>query len=196
MITPLFTSFTKLKLTEIKVKINESNIVEEPETIIPENIKEEAPICPNEEELRKYIRNEKITRRITHLFIHCTASQPHETVSSIQNYWRKIGWSNPGYHILLSVDGFTILMDFNSISNGVRGYNTHGVHISYIGGIEKNGKPLDTRTVMQARLIEVFLEEMLKRFPNIKVLGHNEVAAKACPSFNVKKEYPKYWTGV
>jgi N-acetylmuramoyl-L-alanine amidase len=196
MIRPILNSFHQLNLSEIKTRVKEAQIQEDADlVVIPVNVPEQAPICKNEQELRDYIRNAKITRRITHLFVHCTASQPHATVSSIQNHWRTLGWRNPGYHILLPREGFTVLMDFNGVSNGVAGFNTHGVHISYIGGINPQGRPLDTRTPMQTRLIEVFIEEMVKRFPNIKVLGHNEVAAKACPSFQVKKEYPKYWTG-
>jgi N-acetylmuramoyl-L-alanine amidase len=186
-----------LSVAQLKERIREAQISEDADLIvIAENLPEQAPVCKHEQELRDYIRAFKFTRRITHLFVHCTASQPTATVSSIQNYWRNsLGWKNPGYHILLSQEGFTVLMDFNGISNGASGYNTHGVHISYIGGINRQGKALDTRTAMQTKLIDVFIEEMTKRFPKIKVLGHNEVANKACPSFKVRDAYSKYWTG-
>jgi N-acetylmuramoyl-L-alanine amidase len=196
MIKAIFPSLQQLSLDVVKNRLKEAQTQEDADlVIIPVNVPEQAPVCKNEQELREYIRNVKITRRITHLFVHCTASQPHATVSSIQNHWKTLGWRNPGYHILLTQEGFTLLMDFNGVSNGVAGFNTHGVHISYIGGIDRNGKALDTRTTMQCRLIEVFIEEMIKRFPNIKVLGHNEVSNKACPSFKVKNEYSKFWTG-
>jgi N-acetylmuramoyl-L-alanine amidase len=199
MIIPIFPPLQQLSLNIVKNRLKEAQTAEDADfVVIPINLTEEAPICKFEQELRDYIRGAKITRKITHLFVHCTASQPHTTVSSIQNHWRTLGWKNPGYHILLTQDGFTVLLDFNGVSNGVAGFNSHGVHISYIGGIDKNGKALDTRTEMQKRLIEVFIEEMVRRFPNIKVLGHNEApnSNKACPSFLVKKEYPKYWTGI
>jgi N-acetylmuramoyl-L-alanine amidase len=171
---------------------------DEDEVIIPieEIAPEQAPICKDEQALREFVRNAKITRRITHLVVHCTATQPEATITSIQNYWRNsLGWKSPGYHIILPTNGFTSLLDFNGVSNGASGYNQIGVHISYIGGIDKLGKAKDTRTEMQTRLINAFIEEMKLRIPNIKVLGHNEIANKACPSFKVKNEYPQHWTG-
>jgi len=197
MIRGLFQQLQTLSLAQVKERIREAQTAEDSDlVIITENLSEEAPVCKHEQELRDYIRTFKFTRRITHLFVHCTATQPTATVTSIQNYWRNsLGWRNPGYHVILPQEGFTVLMDFNGICNGVAGFNTHGVHISYIGGINPQGRALDTRVEMQTRLIEVFIEEMVKRFPSIKILGHNEAANKACPSFRVKEQYPKYWTG-
>ena len=197
MITPIFQSLQNLSLNIVKNRLKEAEKSEDSDlTIIAQNLPEEIPICKIEEELRDYIRTFKFTRKITHLFVHCTATQPNTTITSIQNYWKNsLGWKNPGYHIILPKDGFTILMDFNGIANGVAGFNTHGVHISYIGGIDKSGKAKDTRTLIQTKLIGAFIEEMLKRFPSIKILGHNEVSKKACPSFKMKEQYPKYWTG-
>jgi N-acetylmuramoyl-L-alanine amidase len=170
---------------------------DEDEVELPiEKVEEDAPVCKEEEALRQFVRNARITRRITHLVVHCTATQPTATITAIQRYWRETkGWKSPGYHIILPQEGFTSLLDFNGISNGASGYNQIGVHISYIGGIDKNGKALDTRTATQTRLINAFIEEMKLRIPNIKIIGHNEIANKACPSFRVKDSYPQHWTG-
>ena len=198
MIKALFPSLKELSLQIAKERIREAQIAEDADfVVINEKEPEMAPICKIEEELRQYLRTCVISRKITHLFIHCTATQQTATVSSIQNYWRNVlGWKNPGYNIMLPKEGFTVLADFNTICNGVRGYNSHGIHISYIGGIDSNGKPIDNRTVSQKRLIEIFVEEMVERFPDIKVVGHNEASKKACPCFKVENEYPEYWTGI
>ncbi len=157
---------------------------------------EEHPISESEQELRAYIQASHITRRITHAVVHCAATQPTASVSSILNYWKNVlKWKNPGYHILIGQKGFTVLANFNEVTNGAVGYNGNGVHISYIGGIDKAGKPLDTRNDLQKRLIQVCLEELKKKIPTLRVIGHNEVAAKACPSFKVKDAYPQFWTG-
>ena len=164
--------------------------------ILPENPTEKAPICTDEWQLRYYIRTAKIKRKITHLFVHCTATYQNATVTGILNYWKNNkGWKNVGYHVLLPKKGFTTIADFDQITNGVKGYNYRSVHISYIGGIDDNRKPFDNRTDEQKRLINAFIEEMVNRFPNIKVLGHNEASNKACPCFHVKDEYPNYYTG-
>lgn len=151
----------------------------------------------NLERLREYVKNAKIDRNVKYAFVHCTANQNGAKVESIKKYWKeKLGWKSPGYHIILTDDNFEVLADFNSISNGASGYNSNGVHISYIGGIDKNGKAKDTRTEFQKEAIRVFLEEITAKIKGIKVLGHNEVANKACPSFKVKDEYPDLWTGL
>lgn len=154
------------------------------------------PISIDENELRQYIRNAEIKRKITSLTIHCTASHQTATISGILAMWKRKGWKNVGYHIILPLTGFSVLADFNNVTNGAIGYNQNGVHISYIGGIDENIKAIDNRTDSQKRLIDVFIVEMVKRFPKIKVIGHNEVANKSCPSFKVKNEYPEHWTGI
>lgn len=196
MIKPLYFNPIEVNRAYLRRVISESREQEDADLNVVEEVQELAPVCKIEEELREYIRNAIISRRITHLFVHTTATRQNATVTAIKNYWKNtMGWRNPGYHIILPTEGFTVIADFNTVCNGVKGFNTHGVHISYIGGIDSNGRATDNRTESQARLIEVFIEEMVKRFPGIKVLGHNEVSSKSCPSFKVKDEYSKYWTG-
>lgn len=197
MIRPIFDTLFRTRFEKIRKALIEAREAEDADImIIDEELEEDIPVCHVEEELREYIRTANITRKITHLFVHTTATRQNATVTAIQNYWRnRLGWRNPGYHIILPKEGFTVLADFNTVSNGARGYNAHGVHISYIGGIDHNTRPIDNRTEEQSRLIRVFIEEMVKRFPDIKVIGHNEVSNKACPCFQVKDEYPDFWTG-
>ena len=182
--------------SELKEALREANSNEDEDFLEVPFSREICPIGKDEQELRDYIRNAKITRKITSLTVHCTASHQTATVGAILNIWKRKGWRNPGYHVLLPVEGFSVLADFNMISNGAIGYNTNGVHVSYIGGVTREIKPIDNRTASQKRLIDVFISEFVKRYPNIKVIGHNEVARKACPCFKVKNEYPEYWTGI
>lgn len=150
-----------------------------------------------EDELRCYIRNFKLTRKVGYIVQHCTATQPHATVTSILNYWKNVNkWKNVGYHILLTPSGFVVLSNLNNVTNGALGYNSNGIHISYIGGIDANGKPKDTRTDVQKRLMQIATEELVRKIKNVKVIGHNEVAKKACPSYKVSVEYLLLWTGL
>ena len=174
----------------------ESEFCEDLDFMAVPDIQEECPAAKSEQELREYFKNLSIKRKITHAVIHCAATQPTASVSSILNYWKNtLKWQNPGYHILIGTSGFTVLSDFNNVTNGAIGYNACGVHFSYIGGIDSSGKPKDTRTELQKHLLKVCLEEIRRLIPNNKVIGHNEVAAKACPSFKVKEAYPEFWTG-
>lgn len=97
-------------------------------------------------------------------------------------------WKSPGYHFIIKSNGEVMnLQPIEKISNGVKGYNSNSIHISYIGGIDKKGNPKDTRTGEQIAAQIKLLEEMKAKFPAARVLGHKDFpgVAKACPSFDV-----------
>lgn len=74
------------------------------------------------------------------------------------------------------------------ITNGAKGYNSVSRHVVYAGGCARDGKtPKDTRTPGQLKAMEAYVKDFHKRFPGVRIIGHNEVAAKACPSFDVQK---------
>lgn len=134
-------------------------------------------------------------RQIKYIAIHCTATQPTATVAAIQRYWRdSLGWKFPGYHLLIEPNG-TIhrLLDFNGIANGVRGFNKESIHISYIGGVDKNGRPIDNRTAVQKEAILKCIKEVIEWSDNkcLIIQGHRDFPNqnKACPCFDAKAEY-------
>ena len=60
-------------------------------------------------------------------------------------------------------------------------------HVVYVGGVAADGKtPKDTRTPAQKKAMEAYVKDFRRRFPSIPVVGHNQLAAKACPSFDVQ----------
>ena len=134
-------------------------------------------------------------RQIKYIAIHCTATQPTATVAAIQRHWKdQLGWKSPGYHLLIEANG-TIhrLLDFNGVANGVRGYNKESIHISYIGGITKEGSPIDNRTEAQKESILLCIKEVIEWADNkcLIIQGHRDFpdVNKACPCFDAKAEY-------
>lgn len=81
------------------------------------------------------------------------------------------------------------LHPLEKVANGVRGYNANSIHISYIGGVDRYQKPVDNRTMHQRIAMAMIIDDLKKRFPKAKVLGHRDFPGvnKACPSFDVKK---------
>lgn len=132
-------------------------------------------------------------RTITHIAVHCTATQPTATIEAIQNYWRKtLGWQRPGYHYIIKADGQVVqLLDIATPSNGVAGWNSRIVNVCYIGGIDTKGVPKDTRTAAQVDALLKILQQLKKQFPNAQIQGHRDFpnVSKACPSFDAKREY-------
>ena len=134
-------------------------------------------------------------RSIKYIAIHCTATQPNATVAAIQRHWKdSLGWKSPGYHLLIESNG-TIhrLLPFDSMANGVKGFNKESVHISYIGGVTKEGNPIDNRTAAQKEAILLCIKEV-KEWADNKALiiqGHRDFpnVNKACPCFDARAEY-------
>ncbi len=133
-------------------------------------------------------------RQIKHIVVHCTATGQSATVEAIKRYWRNtLGWKNPGYHYIYTPGGKeTELLPENKIANGVRGKNRHSIHLSYIGGIKKEKQkdkyvklPIDNRTHAQKRAMYNRIIDLMRRYPEAKLVGHNELANRDCPCFDV-----------
>ena len=72
----------------------------------------------------------------------------------------------------------------------VKGHNKHSIGIAYVGGIDKDTyQPLDTRTPEQISSLYEIIMNLMKDYPDATLHGHNEFSNKACPSFEVAKEY-------
>lgn len=129
-------------------------------------------------------------RKINFIAIHCTAGQPNQTTKSILDYWKNVlKWKSVGYHYLINADGSVEqLAQESQVTNGVAGYNSQCIHISYKGGIDKLGNPMDTRTEAQKKSMHNLLLDLRKRYPKAIIQGHRDFGAKkACPSFDVKQ---------
>ena len=132
-------------------------------------------------------------RNIKFIAIHCSASPINTKVQSILNYWKDIlKWKTVGYHHLIEFDG-TIhnLLPIEQVSNGVQGFNSVSINISYIGGVDESGKPKDTRSEHQKTALFELVRKYKAMFPGAIVQGHRDFpnVKKACPSFDAKTEY-------
>jgi N-acetylmuramoyl-L-alanine amidase len=116
-------------------------------------------------------------------------------VASILNYWRtELKWLRPGYHIVIEANGKSHrLLDDSIPSNGVKNFNSHALHVSYVGGIDAHNRGLDTRTPQQKAELLRILQRWKKQYPNARIQGHRDFLQrgkpgwKECPSFDVKE---------
>ncbi|MBO7347506.1 MAG: N-acetylmuramoyl-L-alanine amidase, partial [Bacteroidaceae bacterium] len=69
-----------------------------------------------------------------------------------------------------------------------RGHNADSIGICYIGG-RRRGEYADTRTPQQKAALLQLLSNLKKLYPNAKIYGHRDFAAKACPCFDARREY-------
>ena len=135
-----------------------------------------------------------MSKKLKYLVVHCTATPAGREVTKADiEKWhlQERGWSKVGYSDMIHLDGsLENLIPFDQddevdqweISNGAAGYNSISRHVVYVGGL--NG---DTRTEAQKKTLQTYIQYMLLRHPDIKVIGHNEVSTKSCPSFSVEQ---------
>ena len=163
-------------------------------------------------------------RKIQYIAIHTSAG--YALIPAIEKFWyNTLKWKSPGYHIIIYEDGTrwyvtkngsystdVSKLDLNKVTNGVQGFNSNTVHISYIGGVEKNNlsKAFDSRTPAQKKsIIEAIqlVQELLKKdgqdISKVKIQGHRDFSPdkngngvidsweriKECPSFDAIPEY-------
>ena len=132
-------------------------------------------------------------RQVTDLiFVHCSATKPSMDidVKEIDRWHRERGFLKVGYHFVIKRDGTKeIGRDLMEAGAHVKTYNHRSIGICLVGGVaetdinvwEDNFKPEQYATLYN------LIVDLKEKFPEAKVLGHNEVSSKACPSFNVQE---------
>lgn len=127
-------------------------------------------------------------RRITEIIIHCTATKEGEdyTVDDIRRWHLDRGWDDCGYHFVVRLDGTVEQGRPISIAGAhCKGHNANSIGIAYVGGLDKQGRPKDTRTAAQRDALLCLVLRIKQAYPEAKVFGHNAFANKACPCFDI-----------
>ena len=146
-----------------------------------------------------------MSQALKYLVIHCTATREGREVKSSEiRHWHTDpvskggrGWKQVGYTDMIHLDGKVermvdnnedAIVDSWEITNGAAGYNSVSRHVVYVGGYAIDGQTVkDTRTEAQRKALKEYVLDFHKRFPHVKIVGHTELAAKACPCFDVPK---------
>ena len=145
-------------------------------------------------------------RDINLIVIHCTATKEGadfdaETIRGWHMNQR--GFRDIGYHFVVRLDG--TIEGGRDIRHGgahAKGYNKNSIGIAYVGGLNPEGKPKDTRTVAQLHALRRIVETLKAIYGEMEVVGHRDLSVdlngdgmisanewmKACPCFDVKTE--------
>ena len=134
----------------------------------------------------------KSARKITEIIVHCTATPEGRnfTVADIRAGHLARGFVDIGYHYVIYLDG-SVHEGRNIHQTGAHctGHNQNSVGISYVGGVEADGRtPKDTRTREQKAALVTLLADLCKlyKLPVTRIFGHYQFANKACPSFRIE----------
>lgn len=131
-------------------------------------------------------------RRIDEIIIHCSATPEGKdfSVDDIRRWHLARNFSDIGYHYVIYRDGSVHPgRPMAQVGAHCTGHNSRSIGVCYIGGCSSDGvTPKDTRTPEQRTALVNLVASLRKKYPAASVHGHNEFAAKACPSFYVKNE--------
>ena len=89
-------------------------------------------------------------RQINLIIIHCSATKENHpfTLQALETSHRKRGFNGIGYHYYIRQFGEVInTRPLSRIGAHAKGYNRNSIGICYEGGLDKDGKPKDTRTL-------------------------------------------------
>lgn len=145
-------------------------------------------------------------RVINRIVIHCSATREGKNYTSddIRRWHKGQGWNDIGYHYVVTISGeIEKGRDEASIGAHVRGHNSDSIGVCYVGGLDHNGKPKDTRTEPQKAALIKLLRDLKRRYPKAVILGHRDLSpdkngdgvisrgewVKDCPCFDAAKEY-------
>ena len=143
-------------------------------------------------------------RNIDSIIVHCSATKAGQdfTAADIDCWHRERGFNGIGYHYVIRLDGkLEKGRDVSLAGAHCRGWNERSVGICYIGGLDENGRPADTRTNAQKRVLYQIIMDLQREYNILQVLGHRDTSpdlngdgviepyeyVKACPCFDMKE---------
>lgn len=153
--------------------------------------------------------------KIDAIVIHCSATRAGQDVraADIDKWHKERGFAMIGYNYVVDLDG-TVEVGRPLNKDGAHcntaglsgvSYNKHSIGICYIGGLDANGNPADTRTPEQKMALSKLVYQLMNEHPGIvEVIGHRDASPdkngdgkitpnewiKQCPCFDVKSEFP------
>ena len=143
-------------------------------------------------------------RNIDSIIVHCSATKAGQdfTAADIDCWHRERGFNGIGYHYVVRLDGkLEKGRDVSLAGAHCRGWNERSVGICYIGGLDANGRPADTRTNAQKRVLYQIIMDLQREYNILQVLGHRDTSpdlngdgviepyeyVRACPCFDVRE---------
>jgi N-acetylmuramoyl-L-alanine amidase len=132
-------------------------------------------------------------RPLKRIILHCTATPEgkHFDVATIRRWHVKDrGWKDIGYHYVIYIDGSVHEgRPVEQVGAHTSGHNSDSIGVVYVGGVDKNGKAKDTLNEVQETAMVNLIKALREEHGEMSLHGHNEFAAKACPSFKVKDKF-------
>lgn len=153
-------------------------------------------------------------QNIDAIVIHCTATRAGQDVraADIDKWHKERGFAMIGYNFVIDLNGKVEVgrpltrdgAHCNTAGLSGKAYNKHSIGIVYVGGLDKDGNPADTRTPEQKLSLANLVYKLIDEYPIVEVIGHRDASPdkngngkiernewiKQCPCFSVRDEFP------
>ena len=130
-----------------------------------------------------------MTRPISHLIVHCSASPASADigVAEIRRDHIARGFTDTGYHYVIRRNGHVELGRAESqVGAHAHGFNSKSIGICLVGGADKKGRGEANFTPAQLTALRAMLVVLSQKYPQAQIVGHRDTGAKKdCPSFDV-----------
>lgn len=148
------------------------------------------------------------------IVIHCSATRAGQDVraADIDKWHKERGFAMIGYNFVIDLNGKVEVgrpltrdgAHCNTAGLSGKSYNKHSIGIVYVGGLDENGNPADTRTPEQKQALADLVYRLINEYPIVEVIGHRDASPdkngngkiernewiKQCPCFSVRDEFP------
>ena len=128
-----------------------------------------------------------------YIVIHCSQTKPSMDIGAkeIDRWHRERGWLKIGYGTVIKRDG-TIERgrEDDEVQAAVKGYNHTSFNLCLVGGCAEDdvNQEQDNYTGEQFDSLKKLLTELVKNYPEAKIVGHRDLDKKKfCPSIEISE---------
>lgn len=122
--------------------------------------------------------------QITTLAVHHSASSRRTTLEDIRAWHLKRGWSDIGYHWVIEGDGETLVgRPAGSTGAHCRKHNNYTLGVCLVGDNTVDGRRW---LPVQKESLRRLVASLRLVWPNLKVVGHKDLAATLCPGVDIQ----------
>ena len=139
----------------------------------------------------------KISRKIDSIFLHASATRANIDdnittadadigVKEITQWHKERGFKSIGYHAVIRRNGAIELgRPWVEVGAHAANYNANSFGLVMVGGVDAKNNAENNYRPEQFDSIVALLHAIREVYPKNIIRGHNEVANKACPCFDV-----------
>tara|TARA_R100001015_G_C4619610_1_gene176358 strand:+ start:116 stop:532 length:417 start_codon:yes stop_codon:yes gene_type:complete len=127
------------------------------------------------------------------IVIHCSATKSSMDIGLVEiRKWHveDNGWRDVGYHYIVRRNGEVELgRRHDDTGAHAAGYNHKTIGVCMVGGMADDNSAENNFTDKQWTSVSDLIKQIKVNYPDVNVIGHNEISSKECPSFDVQKWY-------